>query len=243
MKGDWNAVDKSHSYDSLWDQVVGMTVQGYSYIQSVPWGPLVALKGTAALIYGAADVVNVSFSERSGNPDLRLGTLFAMTGIGCVLGPILADPCTPSLRSLQVACIVSMAILSLGFLGMGLANSFLAICVFNIVRSAGSSINWINSSVLLQSVASPEKMGRVLALDYAVALLTETVSALLAGILQDQADFTAEQVSLLMAAGAGVACLSWAVFHHGGGGAASIESSGTKGEHTPLRVCNDAVLQ
>jgi hypothetical protein len=42
-------------------------------------------------------------------------------------------------------------------------------------------------------------LGRVVAVDYALAMLSESISALMGGVLQDDAGMTAAQVSLIMA--------------------------------------------
>jgi hypothetical protein len=224
VRGDWSAIDKgAREYTSLWDQMVTMTVEGYRYVCSKFWGPLVLLKASIALIYGASDVLNVAFSERgTGDADLKLGLLFAMSGIGALLGPLVSDRFTSmsNMKSLQLAAIVSICSIFLGYLGMGLLSPFAYTCFFSVIRSAGSSATWINSSVLLQSFSAPEKMGRVLAVDYALGLSTEAFSALVSGILQDKGGLSAEQVSIIMSAiGAAVFC-AWSFYHAMGCGAA-----------------------
>ena len=174
LRGEWSAVDKgAREYTSLWDKMVGMTIEGYKYVCTNFWGPLVLLKASAALVYGATDVLYVSFAERgTGDASLKLGFLFAMTGVGCIAGPLVSDrfTSTSDMKSLQLASIWSIAIVSLGCLGMGIFSPFLYTCIFSLVRSAGSSAAWTNSSVLLQSFSAPEKMGRVLAVDYTVCI-------------------------------------------------------------------------
>ena len=61
-------------------------------------------------------------------------------------------------------------------------------------------------------------MGRVMATDYALSFLLESVSAMAAGILQDHAGFTAVQVSILMGI-LGIALFAaWFVFFSWGFG-------------------------
>ena len=55
---------------------------------------------------------------------------------------------------------------------------------------------------------------------YALALLTEAFSALLCGVLQDHADLSAEQVSLVMAGMGAVVLAIWSFYHGMGYGAA-----------------------
>jgi MFS family permease len=94
-----------------------MTKEGMSYLFSQSWGAFVLLKFFAALIYGAADILNVSFSEQGENSSeinhegssQRLGIIFAFVGIGCILGPIISEPCTymDNISSLERACLFS----------------------------------------------------------------------------------------------------------------------------------------
>lgn len=141
-----------------WKQLNNMTAEGLSYLRSKPWGPFVFLKFFAAIIYGAADVLNVSFSERGldGNEmdgsSQRLGILFAFVGIGCFLGPIIADPFTnmDQPKSLERICLISYLSMAVGCWGLSKIQSFAWVCVFTAVRSAGSSVIWIDSSLLLQ---------------------------------------------------------------------------------------------
>lgn len=228
VKGDWHVVDKSAKvYSSIWNQMVGMTIEGYKYVGDNFWGSLVLMKASVALIYGAADVLNVSFSERGdGDASVKLGILFAMTGIGCLIGPLVSDRFTSmsDVTSLQLASIWSIGVGTLGCLGVGLLPSFVCNCFFSMVRSGGFSAAWINSSVLLQSFSTPEKMGRVLAVDYALALFTEAFSALLCGVLQDHAGLSAERVSLMMAATGAAIVAIWSIYHIMGCGAANKDA-------------------
>jgi hypothetical protein len=55
-------------------------------------------------------------------------------------------------------------------------------------------------------------LGRVAAVDYAIATLSEALSALLAGLLQDDADISAEHVSLIMALVASATLVIWIIY-------------------------------
>eukprot|EP00984_Skeletonema_dohrnii_P031236 scaffold23476_cov83-Skeletonema_dohrnii-CCMP3373.AAC.1 len=55
-------------------------------------------------------------------------------------------------------------------------------------------------------------LGRVVAVDYALAMLSESASALLGGVLQDDARMTAAQVSLLMAIVASATLVIWGMY-------------------------------
>ena len=198
-----------------------MTKDGVVYLRSQPWGAFIFLKFCAALIYGASDILNVSFSEQGVNNALdmegssqRLGIIFAFVGIGCFIGPILAEPWShmDNVSSLERSCLISFFFMALGCYGMSQFDHFIWICISTSVRSAGSSVVWIYSSLLLQKLSSTSMLGRVVAVDYALAMLSESVSALLGGVLQDDARMTAAQVSLLMAIVAYATLVIWGMY-------------------------------
>ena len=56
---------------------------------------------------------------------------------------------------------------------------------------------WIYSSLILQKFSTSSMLGRVMAIDYALATLSEAFSAMCAGVLQDEVGLSAEQVSFL----------------------------------------------
>ena len=130
------------------------------------------------------------------------------------------------LSTLQLASLYSIIAATVGVLGMGLFHPFFYTCLFTVVRSAGSSATWIYSSILLQTFSSPEKLGRVLSVDYALALLCESFGALTSGILMDNYHFEPEQVSLLMATTGAILSVFWIIFHLSGRGAARVDVNG-----------------
>ncbi len=199
-----------------------MTKEGMSYLISQSWGPFVLLKFFAAFIFGPADVLNVSFSEQGenrseinlDNSSQRLGILFAFVGVGCIIGPIIIESCThmDKILSLERACLISFFLMALGYYGLWQFEDFIFVCIFSSVRSAGANIVWVYSSLLLQKLSSSSMMGRVFGVDYALAMLSESASALLAGVLQDDAGMSAAQVSLIMAIVALATLAMWGIY-------------------------------
>ena len=117
---------------SLVANFTSMTKEGVAYLSSQPWGAFVFLKFSATLIYGASDILNVSFSEQRENDALdmegssqRLGILFAFVGVGCFLGPVIAEPFShmDNVSSLERACLVSYLFMALGCYGMSQINT------------------------------------------------------------------------------------------------------------------------
>lgn len=199
--------EESKSSSKSNDGFFSRTVDGFSYVRSKQWGAFVFLKFCAALIYGASDVLNVSFSERGpdGVTDMdgsseRLGLLFGAVGAGCFLGPVLVDNFTSMdrVQTIERACILSFAAMTIGCYGSSSVGGFAWVCLFTSIRSAGSSIVWIQSSLLLQKYSANDMLGRVISIDYALATLSEAFSAMVGGIFQDKLDLSAEKVAFLM---------------------------------------------
>ncbi|KAL3782140.1 hypothetical protein ACHAWO_007500 [Cyclotella atomus] len=207
-------------------EALKMTFDGFTYLKLKPWGAFVFLKGCAGLIYGAAEILNVAFSERNrGTNDTgtvinlegssgRLGVIFASVGVGCFIGPIISERLTDmeKPRSLENACLVSYALMAMGYFGLAQIEGFISVCLFSSIRAAGSSIVWIYSSLLLQKFCSNNMLGRVMALDYALATLSEAIAAMAAGLLQDNAELTPESVSFIMALIAVITLFMWALY-------------------------------
>ena len=199
--------EKESSFTSL--------INGSKYLRSSFFLSLIFLKASAALAYGACDVLNVVLSEEGdGNPNTKLGILFSLVGVGCLLGPLLTEPFVsvelPS--TVQLSCVLSFGICFFGYIGWSFKSSFLIISIFATIRSAGSSIIWINSTILLQKFSSPEMLGRVLAVDYALALLAEALSAFYAGLLIDKGGLSAYEVSFVLAIETLGFTLLWTVY-------------------------------
>lgn len=164
--GSWNPGD-GNSGDSegedeecltIWEKLKGMTVDAAVYLRSSFFGALVFLQFSAACVYGAIDVLEVSFSERGGGGEAanstRLGILFAFSGAGCLLGTVVAEYCTnmKDPRSLQRACVWSYLCMTLSYLGMGIFPAFASPCIFTIVNSASSTLLCIASDLMLQVI-------------------------------------------------------------------------------------------
>lgn len=137
-----------HTSKSLGDLVRAMTEEGVEYIRGSSWGALVLLKASGGIVCGAADILNVAFS---GDSALRLGGLFACIGIGSLIGSSIVNASADLKQppSVQKAAIMGLGIAVLGCMGTGLFHPFISICFFSVLRSVGSSLYWINSSLLI----------------------------------------------------------------------------------------------
>jgi hypothetical protein len=236
--GKWNVScdEPQETPGTPWVQMSGKVTKSVSYTRTSFFGALVLLKFSSALLFGAIDVLNVSFSERGSDEgrSARLGLLFAIPGIGCIVGPLVADRFTNMTqpKTIQLACVYSFGLTVFGLLMMGIFRQFWLIGLFTGIRAMGSAIVWINSSLLLQKFCEPDMFGRLSAIENALALFGEAASALGAGLLQDLG-WDAEEVCLLLSViGIFLASL-WAFYHYTGNGAVSYREGPKAATSTP----------
>jgi Bacterial protein of unknown function (DUF894). len=207
--GEWKVLsnrDSNHDDgESIRNQIENMIIMGWKYIVTSSFWPLVFMKSTTSLVYGGSDILNVSFAEEDPfstqeEQSKKLGVLFLSVGLGCLIGPILFEPFTriDKPRTVLNACVLSFILQAVGCLAMGYFRPFSLTIASTIVRSAGSSVLWIDSQVLIQLAVKPEMLGRVVAIDYGFALAAEACSAMIAGLLQDNYNVKPREVSTVM---------------------------------------------
>ncbi|CAJ1903089.1 unnamed protein product [Cylindrotheca closterium] len=206
-------------------------VDGVKYLFSSYFAALIFVKGIGELASGACDVLNVVVSEQDDDTgglssgfssNFKLGVLFFFVGTGCMIGPLVSQPFVDAERpsTLQLSCALSFAIATIGYVGWCWGPpSFWVLCFFALLRSAGSSVTWINSSILLQKFASTEMMGRVMSMDYAVALAGEALSAYLCGFLMDRYGLSFHEVVFGLTMISLISTAFWFIYHFSGRGA------------------------
>lgn len=194
------------------------------YLSNSGFGMLVLLKSSGSLIWGASDVLNIEYAHIPDDEEAtssRLGLIFSCIGLGCFVGPMFAnlftDPDRPA--TVQLICIGAMALMMSGWIGFSQANSFATICIFTALRSFGSSIIWVNSSLLLQRLTIMEMMGRVLALEFASMMFCDALMASITGKLLD-AGVAKTEISVGAAILAATLFFLWTIYHTFGKGAA-----------------------
>jgi MFS family permease len=211
-----------------------MVMDAARYLQSSYFGALIFLKGTAAFGFGACDILNVAFSEDASNTALfigsneKMGILFSLVGVGCWLGPMVADPWVhvEQPKTLQVSCLVGFGLSLIGYFGWATIPNFWSVCIFAVIRAAGSSNIWIHSTLLLQKFTMPQMMGRVLAADYAIALVCEAAAAYTCGVFMDHhTSWTPYDVSLVLAILMTCTTTGWILYHLAGRGACRYDDA------------------
>ena len=174
----------------------GLLYEVRMFITTHESAPYLLIKGCGAVLFGASDVINVTFAQDPETGVLdpkRLGYLFSAIGVGCLIGPILMPP----RRCYLSACIGSYYVIALGYGCMAWSKNFWWKCFWTLVRSSGSAVLWVDSTILLQTTIPATMLGRISSIDFAIALLGEAASAMFAGFGQDYG-LSAQQVSFTL---------------------------------------------
>lgn len=211
----------------LWKFIV-MTQAFVQYLVTCGFGMLIFMKASGELLSGADDIISVLATEVENDEvesGRRLGIIYSAQGVGCLLGPILAnvfivDGKKPQTQ--QFACVLAFAIGILGWAGIANSTTFELVCFFNFVRCLGTATIYLNSTLLLQSMAPREMLGRILSYDKVLASLSEAGIAFATGRLQDRG-FGTHEIGLLCVCVGGFLLVFWSSFHLFGKGAAKKE--------------------
>jgi MFS family permease len=144
----------------------------------------------ALLIVGAFQVVQVVLAEEKFvigvGGSISLGLIYAFTGIGTGLGPILARIFTGDRdRHLRVAIAWSYAITAAGSGLIATLANFPVVLAGTLLRGIGGSIGWVFSTQLLLQVLPDQVRGRVFSTEFALQTLANAIGAAIGGWLLD----------------------------------------------------------
>ena len=117
---------------------------------------------------------------------LGMSLLMGARGAGALLGPLVAGRWAGDRHSrLRSGILAGFLLAAAGYLWLGVSAS-LAIAVFTVVLAhAGSSVNWVFSTTLLQIYTEDRFRGRVFAADYGLCMLGISASSYAAGVAID----------------------------------------------------------
>ena len=208
---------------NVWQKGYSMIIDGIYYLRSQFFGPLIFLKFSSAILYGSLTVILVSISEmysvdeNGGKEDAStlLGILLACTGLGSFLGTAITDWFTDvkNARSLQLGCIWGFLCMGLAYLIMGIFLSFTMVCICSSLIYMGLIIIWNQSDLIFQLFCSSTMMGRVAAVDYALAMSSEGFSSFFSGIFEDRFHLSAQESCIMMSVMSIIIFISWFIFH------------------------------
>jgi MFS family permease len=176
-------------------------------------------KGAFALaLSGGFQVVQVALTERvfvigmAGGTGL--GLMYAFTGIGTGIGPILARHFTGDRsKPLRLAIGLSYLIAAAGLVLAAPLSSFGLVLLGTFLRGLGSGIGWVFSTQLLLQLLPDRVRGRVFSTEFAMFTLMNAVGAAGSGWALDGTGLGVSGLLWLLAGLSLVPAALWALWH------------------------------
>jgi len=116
------------------------------------------------------------------------GLLFAVRGLGALVGPLAMRPVLTRHAWLLPGLAISMSVYGLAYLGVSLATWFPLVLALVFVAHLAGGTNWVMSSYALQAEVPDRLRGRVFATDLMLATLAISVSQLAVAAVVDSVD-------------------------------------------------------
>jgi MFS family permease len=179
--------------------------EGMRYIRHRPRVlALVTVKSAAGLGNGVLVIYPVLAIAYGAGP-LGTGLLFAVRGLGALLGPLLFRRVLLHRGWLMPGLAISMATYGVAYLGISTVRWFPLVLVLVVFAHVAGGGNWTMSNYALQAEVPDGLRGRVFATDIMVATLAISASQLIVGGLVDTVSFR------LLIAGCGATTLLYAI--------------------------------
>lgn len=189
------------------------------------------VKAGGALAWGAINVLEItyatdifslefsaggaSFAASIDSSTAVLGLIYAVSGLGTGLGPLVLRRWLGDAPVRQRWAIsLGFGLLTLGLLLLSVAPTLGFFSLATLIRTIGSGTIWVFSAAMLQMAVPDRFRGRVFAFEFAALTLTQSISTFWAGYAQDALGLTVRQVSLSMALVAVLVGLVWLIFNH-----------------------------
>lgn len=118
--------------------------------------------------------------------ELSLAILWSTFGLGAILGPAITNNFSDeSVKRLRRLVGVGFALIMVGWILLGVANTLLFVSIAILFRGMGGSINWTYSNIIIQKTAPDAKLGRMFSIDMVGFYFATVVSTLVTGWLID----------------------------------------------------------
>ena len=176
---------------------------------------VLCIKGSAAVNWGMSELLEVQLAAEPrmqswGGLPSTLGVVYAATGLGCVLGPVMFGALTGSdTGSYRRAIVGAFALSSLSALLVAVAASLGPVAVAAFLRACGSSVIWIYSTLLVQRICRPAFFGRVFAAEMCIFTACKCAGLLLASTLLDGAHLSPNGTAAAMLGISALAVSGW----------------------------------
>lgn len=168
-------------------------IEGWRYIlQHERLKPILLIKGGVGLI-GANWVLLPVLGEGQFKLDgwglsasqagmLGMSTLMCARGLGSFIGPLLGSPlATMQLSRLRWGISLGFLIAAVGYLGLGLAPGLSLAAIAVVIGHAGTSMNYVFSSTLVQTLSEDRFRGRVTSAEFALMMTSISLSSFFSG--------------------------------------------------------------
>jgi MFS family permease len=118
---------------------------------------------------------------------LGMSLLMACRGVGAIIGPVVSGYWTVGKKNrMRLGILFGYLAAAAGYLTLGHAGGLAVACAGIILGHAGGSTLWVFSSTLLQLQTEDRFRGRVFSAEWALSVLTMSLSSYSAGVLIDR---------------------------------------------------------
>ncbi len=194
-------------------------IDGLRYLRGAPFILALSLvKGGGSLVWGAVNVLEVSFAEQvfplgGSNSTATLGIIYTISGIGTGLGPLLLRRIFGD-NPIRMRRAISwgFGLLTLGLFVLSRAPTLPVFVFGTLIRTVGSGTLWVFSAALLQTLIPDRVRGRVFAFEFAFLTMTQSISIFWAGYAQDTLHLDVRQVTAFTGWAGVVVGGMWLVF-------------------------------
>ncbi len=165
---------------------------------------------------GSGDIIIAVLAERYFNfgreGAISLGVMFAASGLGAVVGPLLGNHFTDrSEKALKKLIFVGYLIIPISWAVITLAPNLWVASLGFLLRLVGASINWTYSNVLIQLKVPDNFLGRVFSLDMALFTVASSLSIYLTGYYLDKYQLDPRQLTFYFAIAGILPLLIWSL--------------------------------
>lgn len=204
-------------------------LDGLRYLTGKPFIMGVSLvKAGGALAWGAINVLEITYATEVFTVDLPissetlqidnatavLGLIYAVSGLGTGLGPlVLRRWLGDAPMRLRWAISAGFGLMALGIFLLSVAQTLGFFTFATLIRTVGSGTIWVFSAALLQMIVPDRYRGRVFAFEFAILTLTQSISTFWAGFAQDFLGLDVRQITFSMSLVALIVGVMWLAFH------------------------------
>lgn len=187
------------------------------------------VKAAGSLAWGAINVLEITYASDlfplnlprvmeilpdADGGTLSLGLIYAVSGLGTGLGPLLLRRWLGDApMRLRWAIAAGFGFIAGGIFLLSIAPTLQFYTFGTLIRTVGSGTVWVFSAALLQMIVPDRFRGRVFAFEFAALTLTQSISTYWAGFAQDNLGMDVRQAALSMSIVGVVMGVLWLLFH------------------------------